>query len=160
MLSGLLSEGRHHEHASPTVNLGPHGLVYVDSGDLPHGFSGSNGDQSILPSPSHQQPGRAQIPAHTRHDEHRASPSIDGPNSHRPPLIDRCAHIYTDPCAYQGLDADAKQYSAHDDWVCPGNNAAMTDCPGNGSRPWLPPNKSFRCTYVARQVAVKGKYGP
>jgi hypothetical protein len=24
---------------------------------------------------------------------------------------------------------------------------------------WLPANKSFRCTYVARQVAVKGKYG-
>lgn len=24
---------------------------------------------------------------------------------------------------------------------------------------WLPPNKSFRCTYVARQVAVKSKYG-
>jgi hypothetical protein len=24
---------------------------------------------------------------------------------------------------------------------------------------WLPPNMSFRCTYVARQVAVKGKYG-
>jgi hypothetical protein len=24
---------------------------------------------------------------------------------------------------------------------------------------WLPPYKSFRCTYVARQVAVKGKYG-
>ena len=23
---------------------------------------------------------------------------------------------------------------------------------------WLPPNKAFRCTYVARQVAVKGKY--
>lgn len=23
---------------------------------------------------------------------------------------------------------------------------------------WLPPNKSFRCEYVARQVAVKGKY--
>ena len=23
---------------------------------------------------------------------------------------------------------------------------------------WLPPNKSYRCTYVARQVAVKGKY--
>jgi hypothetical protein len=23
---------------------------------------------------------------------------------------------------------------------------------------WLPPNKSFRCTDVARQVAVKGKY--
>jgi hypothetical protein len=24
---------------------------------------------------------------------------------------------------------------------------------------WLPLNKSFRCTCVARQVAVKGKYG-
>lgn len=24
---------------------------------------------------------------------------------------------------------------------------------------WLPPNHAFRCTYVARQVAVKGKYG-
>jgi uncharacterized protein DUF1524/excalibur calcium-binding domain-containing protein len=24
---------------------------------------------------------------------------------------------------------------------------------------WLPPNKAFRCEYVARQVAVKGKYG-
>jgi len=23
---------------------------------------------------------------------------------------------------------------------------------------WLPPNKAFRCAYVARQVAVKGKY--
>jgi hypothetical protein len=23
---------------------------------------------------------------------------------------------------------------------------------------WLPPNKAYRCTYVARQVAVKGKY--
>jgi hypothetical protein len=23
---------------------------------------------------------------------------------------------------------------------------------------WLPPNKSFRCEYVARQVAVKSKY--
>ena len=24
---------------------------------------------------------------------------------------------------------------------------------------WLPPNKAYRCTYVAKQVAVKGKYG-
>jgi hypothetical protein len=24
---------------------------------------------------------------------------------------------------------------------------------------WLPPNKPFRCTYVARQIAVKAKYG-
>jgi hypothetical protein len=24
---------------------------------------------------------------------------------------------------------------------------------------WLPPNKSYRCDYVARQIAVKKKYG-
>ena len=24
---------------------------------------------------------------------------------------------------------------------------------------WLPPNKKFRCQYVARQVSVKYKYG-
>lgn len=24
---------------------------------------------------------------------------------------------------------------------------------------WLPPNKAYRCTYVARQIAVKKKYG-
>ncbi len=24
---------------------------------------------------------------------------------------------------------------------------------------WLPPNKAYRCAYVARQVAVKKKYG-
>jgi len=24
---------------------------------------------------------------------------------------------------------------------------------------WLPPNKAFRCTYVARQINVKFKYG-
>ena len=24
---------------------------------------------------------------------------------------------------------------------------------------WLPPYKSFRCAYVARQIAVKAKYG-
>jgi hypothetical protein len=31
---------------------------------------------------------------------------------------------------------------------------------GNGdAATWLPPNKAFRCAYVARQVAVKAKYG-
>jgi hypothetical protein len=24
---------------------------------------------------------------------------------------------------------------------------------------WLPPNKAYRCPYVARQIAVKSKYG-
>jgi hypothetical protein len=36
--------------------------------------------------------------------------------------------------------------------------------PANGSKSdsdaasWLPPNKSFRCSFVARQIAVKTKY--
>lgn len=28
-----------------------------------------------------------------------------------------------------------------------------------GAATWLPPNKAYRCAYVARQVAVKAKYG-
>ncbi|NMM24197.1 MAG: DUF1524 domain-containing protein [Phycicoccus sp.] len=38
-------------------------------------------------------------------------------------------------------------------------DAAMNRSKGDGdAATWLPPNKAFRCTYVARQVAVKGKY--
>ena len=44
-------------------------------------------------------------------------------------------------------------------------NLLAVDGPSNGSKgdsdaaSWLPPNKSYRCTYVARQTAVKAKYG-
>ena len=44
-------------------------------------------------------------------------------------------------------------------------NLVAVDGPTNGSKgdgdaaTWLPPNRSYRCTYVARQVAVKAKYG-
>ena len=43
-------------------------------------------------------------------------------------------------------------------------NLLAVDGPTNSSKgdgdaaTWLPPNKSFRCAYVARQVAVKAKY--
>lgn len=43
-------------------------------------------------------------------------------------------------------------------------NLQATDGPTNGAKSdsdaasWLPPNKDHRCTYVARQVAVKAKY--
>lgn len=43
-------------------------------------------------------------------------------------------------------------------------NLLAVDGPSNSSKgdsdaaSWLPPNKSFRCHYVARQVAVKAKY--
>jgi hypothetical protein len=43
-------------------------------------------------------------------------------------------------------------------------NLLAVDGPTNGSKSdsdaasWLPPNKPYRCAYVARQVAVKLKY--
>jgi len=37
-----------------------------------------------------------------------------------------------------------------------GTNRSKSD---GDTATWLPPYKAFRCTYVARQVAVKGKYG-
>lgn len=37
-------------------------------------------------------------------------------------------------------------------------SANMTKSDGDAAT-WLPPNKSFRCQYVARQVSVKYKYG-
>lgn len=43
-------------------------------------------------------------------------------------------------------------------------NLLAVDGPTNGAKrdsdaaSWLPPNRAFRCTYVARQVAVKGRY--
>ncbi len=54
----------------------------------------------------------------------------------------------------------AKRYSFYNDPL----NLLAVDGPTNGSKgdsdaaSWLPPNKSFRCAYVARQVAVKRKY--
>jgi len=39
-------------------------------------------------------------------------------------------------------------------------DAATNRSKGDGdAATWLPPNKAYRCTYVAKQVAVKGKYG-
>ncbi|MGK3708926.1 GmrSD restriction endonuclease domain-containing protein [Arthrobacter sp. IK3] len=44
-------------------------------------------------------------------------------------------------------------------------NLLAADGPANGSKSdsdaatWLPPNKGFRCEYVARQTSVKAKYG-
>ena len=43
-------------------------------------------------------------------------------------------------------------------------NLLAVDGPTNESKgdsdaaSWLPPNKSFRCTYAARQIAVKARY--
>ena len=55
----------------------------------------------------------------------------------------------------------ASRYNFYNDPL----NLIAIDGPTNGSKSdsdaasWLPPNKSYRCAYVARQVAVKRKYG-
>ena len=55
----------------------------------------------------------------------------------------------------------AKRHNFYNDPL----NLLAVDGPTNGSKgdgdtaTWLPPNKSYRCAYVARQVAVKLKYG-
>lgn len=59
----------------------------------------------------------------------------------------------------QQLDA-AKRYQLYNDPL----NLLAVDGPTNSSKgdsdasAWLPPNKAYRCAYVARQVAVKLKY--
>ena len=54
----------------------------------------------------------------------------------------------------------SERYSLYNDPL----NLLAVDGPTNGAKSdsdaasWLPPNKSYRCKYVARQVAVKAKY--
>ena len=60
----------------------------------------------------------------------------------------------------QQLTADQRESFANDPL-----NLLATDGPTNAAKgdsdaaSWLPPNKSFRCEYVALQTAVKAKYG-
>lgn len=55
----------------------------------------------------------------------------------------------------------AKRFALYNDPL----NLLAVDGPTNSSKgdsdasAWLPPNKSYRCAYVARQIAVKLKYG-
>ena len=56
--------------------------------------------------------------------------------------------------------SSAKRYAFYNDPL----NLLAVDGPTNSSKgdgdaaTWLPPNKSYRCAYVARQIAVKRKY--
>lgn len=60
----------------------------------------------------------------------------------------------------QQLSADQRRQFANDPL-----NLLAADGPANGAKSdsdaatWLPPNKGFRCEYVARQTAVKAEYG-
>lgn len=57
--------------------------------------------------------------------------------------------------------SSSKRYNFYNDPL----NLLAVDGPTNGQKSdsdaasWLPPNKSYRCAYVARQIAVKYKYG-
>lgn len=59
----------------------------------------------------------------------------------------------------QQLSAEQRKQLANDPL-----NLMAADGPTNGAKgardaaTWLPPNKAFRCEYVARQTAVKAKY--
>jgi len=43
--------------------------------------------------------------------------------------------------------------------LLPVDGSANQQKSDSDSASWLPPNKNFRCRYVARQIAVKSKYG-
>lgn len=59
----------------------------------------------------------------------------------------------------QNLSADARYALATDplNLVAAGSAANQDKSDGDASE-WLPPNRAFRCEYVARQIAVKYKY--
>ena len=59
----------------------------------------------------------------------------------------------------QQLDAGSRQNLGNDPLNLLAVDGPTNQAKGDGdAATWLPPNKAFRCTYVARQVAVKAKY--
>jgi hypothetical protein len=59
----------------------------------------------------------------------------------------------------QNLDAETRQQLANDPLELLAVDGPANQEKGDGdAATWLPPNKSFRCQYVARQIAVKAKY--
>jgi hypothetical protein len=60
----------------------------------------------------------------------------------------------------QQLDADTRQRLGNDPLNLLAVDGPTNDRKGDGdAATWLPPNRAYRCAYVARQVAVKAKYG-
>ncbi|WP_350227705.1 GmrSD restriction endonuclease domain-containing protein [Paraoerskovia sediminicola] len=59
----------------------------------------------------------------------------------------------------QQLSADERRELANDPLNLLASDGPLNMSKGDGdTATWLPPNKAFRCTYVARQVAVKQSY--
>ena len=60
----------------------------------------------------------------------------------------------------QQLDAAVRERFANDPLNLMATEGAVNQSKGDGdAATWLPPARGFRCSYVARQVAVKAKYG-
>ena len=60
----------------------------------------------------------------------------------------------------QGWDADTRARFANDPLNLLAVDGPLNQQKGAGdTATWLPPNRAFRCDYVARQVAVKSTYG-
>ena len=60
----------------------------------------------------------------------------------------------------QALSPEARQNLAEDPLELLAVTGSLNEAKRDGdAATWLPPNKAFRCDYVARQVAIKSKYG-
>lgn len=60
----------------------------------------------------------------------------------------------------QQWPADKREQFANDPLNLLAVDGPLNSAKGDGdAATWLPPNKGFRCQYVARQIAVKTKYG-
>jgi hypothetical protein len=60
----------------------------------------------------------------------------------------------------QRLSAEKRKELANDPLNLMADNGPSNSAKGDrDAATWLPPNKAFRCEYVARQAAVKAKYG-
>jgi hypothetical protein len=59
----------------------------------------------------------------------------------------------------QQMSAATRQAYANDPLVLLAVSGVLNDRKGDAdAASWLPPNKAFRCTYVARQIAIKARY--
>lgn len=60
----------------------------------------------------------------------------------------------------QGLSSEARYHFANDELnLIAVDGKTNQDKGDSDAATWLPPNRDFRCQYVARQIAVKKKYG-
>ena len=60
----------------------------------------------------------------------------------------------------QQLTPDQRREFANDPLNLQPTGSATNEAKGDGdTATWLPPNRAYRCDYVARQAAVKAKYG-